>query len=1487
LRTTTIWRRLAVGGLLAVTTAVGGIAAPTGAQHPPAPAVPDGVAAQIAAIEADKADRTPAERKVDSNLLYAAAEEAHGTAVEGAPDLESGVDVEADGTVEVDITATVDDGLLAAIEEAGGQVVSDVPAFDAVRAELPVEAVATVAADRRVRTVVPAGDAQTNSVGAGANEADVTHGADQVRGTLGLDGAGVKACALSDGVNSLAARRATGDLPVVDVLPGQAGSGDEGTAMLELIHDIAPGAELGFATAVGGQAQFAQNILDLEADGCDVIVDDVTYFAEAAFQDDDVARAISQVRAAGVLHFTSAGNSGNLADGTSGTWQGDFQDVGPSSAPLPAGLRVHGWGVGATSNPLTAGDQQAVTLHWSDPLEGSANDHDLYVLDAAGTSVVASSTTDQTGTQDPYERVQASADQRLVVTRDATAAPRYLAVYTNRGRLTHATGGATYGHNASVDAVSTAATPAADPAEFYDPASPTGPFPGQHSATDLSQMFSSDGPVRSYYAADGTPLTPGDLTGTGGVERNGIDITAADGAETTTPGFERFYGTSAAAPNAAAIAALALSGDPTLTPDELEAALVASAIDVEAPGVDPATGAGIVMAPATMAAAGVADDPFLRLGDRTIAEVVGDGDGVQEPGEVFDVTQVLRNDGVAPATTVAATLSTSSPHATVVAQVTPPPATLAPGSEGATTWRVRIDRDCPCGARLPFTWSVTYDGGGPGATSGTFEQLVVGGTGTPVTSTYQAAPVPIPDGDDTGASVALPIGAIGNVGAVEVTIGGSSCSAVQGSTQVGIDHSFVGDLTITLTSPDGTTIPLMAGRGGSGNNLCQTVFSDAGSAPIGSVTSANAPFTGTFRPEEPLSTFFGEDAEGSWTLRVLDGFQADTGTIRVVGLRVTPVTCDRLANTAPAAVADAYDTPFGAELSVPAPGVLANDSDPTSDPLTAELVDDVDDGTLGLDPDGSFTYTPDEGFSGTDTFTYRADDGELSSPPTTVTITVGVDPNQAPTALADTYGAGFERPLAVAAPGVLGNDSDPDDDALSVALVEDVEDGTLALNPNGSFIYIPDDGFSGTDTFTYRASDGKLASAPATVTITVGEQPNRAPVALADGYTTPFATQYHAAAPGVLANDTDADDDPLTATLVDDVDHGDLTLLADGTFTYTPDGDHSGADTFTYTAGDGELTSTPATVTITTGPRPNAAPAAVADAYDVAYETTRVVTAPGVLDNDPDPDGDPTTAAVDQDVAHGTLVLAANGALAYTPDDGFVGTDTFTYTATDGTLTSAPATVTFTVTRSTDAFVDALYRDFLGRPAEADGLAFWGDRLLAGQETRASAARKVSRSSEYAGIVTRRAYLTYLGRPGDAAGVAYWAERVRTGLSVTELPVHLMGSPEFAARAGGTPGAFVDSLFQAVLGRAPSAEERSERVAALTRGTSRATVARVLHAGVESRERRVAVQFELLLDRAPTASELALWVGRLATQDDRDLAVALAATQEYLERAED
>jgi VCBS repeat-containing protein len=291
--------------------------------------------------------------------------------------------------------------------------------------------------------------------------------------------------------------------------------------------------------------------------------------------------------------------------------------------------------------------------------------------------------------------------------------------------------------------------------------------------------------------------------------------------------------------------------------------------------------------------------------------------------------------------------------------------------------------------------------------------------------------------------------------------------------------------------------------------------------------------------------------------------------------------------------------------------------------------------------------------------------------------------NQAPTAADDAYSTAEDTARTVAAPGVLGNDSDPDGDPLSAVLESGPAHGSLALDADGSLVYTPTANYNGSDSFTYRASDGTLSSSLATVAITVNAV-NDAPTAVDDTYTTAEDTTLTVDAPGVLANDNDPEGDTLHTLLGAGPSHGTLTLDADGSFTYTPPANYHGGDSFTYRASDGTLTSNLATVTITVN-AVNDAPTAADDAYSTAEDTTLTVGAPGVLANDTDPDGDTLSAVAGSGPSHGTLSRNANGSFTYTPAANFNGSDSFTYRASDDTVESGPATVTITVSGVNDA----------------------------------------------------------------------------------------------------------------------------------------------------------------------------------------------------------
>src|SRR6184192_3088189 len=428
----------------------------------------------------------------------------------------------------------------------------------------------------------------------------------------------------------------------------------------------------------------------------------------------------------------------------------------------------------------------------------------------------------------------------------------------------------------------------------------------------------------------------------------------------------------------------------------------------------------------------------------------------------------------------------------------------------------------------------------------------------------------------------------------------------------------------------------------------------------------------------PALNFNGID---SFTYKASDG-QAQSGVATVT------ITVTSLNNAPVAANDDSYTTPEDTQLTVSAPGVLANDSDVDGDALSAVLVSGPSHGTLTLNGDGSLVYVPALNFNGVDSFTYKASDGQAQSDVATVTITV-TPVNNAPVAVNDSYTTPEDTQLTVSAPGVLANDSDVDGDALSAVLVSSPSHGTLTLNGDGSLVYMPALNFNGIDSFTYKASDGQAQSGVATVTITVTPV-NDAPVAANDdSYTTPEDTQLTVSAPGVLANDSDVDADTLSAVLVSNPTHGTLTLNSDGSLVYVPALNFNGIDSFTYKASDGQVQSGVATVTITVTPVNDAPVAANDDSYTTPEDTQLTVSAPGVLANDSDVDGDALSAVLVSGPSHGTLTLNGDGSLVCMPALNFNGIDSFTYKASDGQTQSGVATVTITVTPVNDAPVAA------------------------------------------------------------------------------------------------------------------------------------------------------------------------------------------------------
>jgi hypothetical protein len=505
---------------------------------------------------------------------------------------------EADKPVSVNITGKISDDLIRAIQENGGSVNATLQDSGVLNAQVPLHAVEPLATRPDVNSIQSAPKARLNRLESTLQnlEGDVAHDGAEARIRFKVDGSGVTICVLSDSVDHLGEAQQNGSLPPVEILGGQAGTGTgEGTAMLEIIHRLAPGATLRFATGFTGDVTMATNIKKLANSGCRIIVDDITYLNESPFQDGIIGQAVNDVSSKGILFFSAAGNDGSKTHNTSGSWEGDFEDGGP--------LLVNGQEIGRyhafdydrqhnsiTSNPLianpiTGNSTSTVQLFWNDPLRNSTNEYDLLVIDSDG-RIVGISNTWSTGANDPYQTVQASAGQRLAIVKKGAAPSRHLYIDANQLVLKYGTQGSTRGHNAAdaENAFSIAALSVPTPAAA---------FVGGTSIRVAD--YSSDGPRRIYYNSDGSIISPNNLTKTGGRLLQKPDFTAADAVTTDVPKFAPFRGTSAAAPQAAGIAALLLSYRPNASPIQIRAALTGGCLDIEAPGFNYNAGAGILM----------------------------------------------------------------------------------------------------------------------------------------------------------------------------------------------------------------------------------------------------------------------------------------------------------------------------------------------------------------------------------------------------------------------------------------------------------------------------------------------------------------------------------------------------------------------------------------------------------------------------------------------------------------------------------------------------------------------------------------------------------------------------------------------------------------------------------------------------------------------------------------------------------------------------
>ena len=616
--------------------------------------IPEKVRQQIAELLADKDARTPAQMKLGSHLIYAA-RTARGQRItkslESLPQSTSALSMRG-SRVHVDVNGEITDDLIAAVKRAGGQVESAFPEYHTMQAWVPLLACEHLAERADIGSIMPAAmpvmasqpvrkpalkkpvrsfrrrtgalfspPQQHNTVDIGGV---IGEGADQVQ-ALGYLGTGIKIGVMSDGVDSLSALQSAGSLPQsITVVQGQAGSGDEGTALMSVIYDMAPGAQMFYASAHISEANMAANIHTLvDTYHINILVDDVNWSDEGMFQDTVISQAITYATSHGVLCFTAAGNNNNFDSGTSGTWLGDFSDSGQTIPPVSGNVPYHLHTFGTNSlgqmiilNPVSPQpDQQApgfwFVLQWDDPWNCPTNQYYLFVYSSQSQNITGGST-NPVACSSFYHPLQYIAQGQnnvsLIVAKDATAATRVLDINTGRAQLGRYSDSAVYGHSASSNEVVVAA------AEVYYTNGVIGGgaiFTG--GADNPVDLISSDGPRPMFFDPNGNLLNanaanPYTIAGGGGVTLPKVDITASDGVNTVVPKYNPFGGTSAAAPHAAAIGALLKSANPYVSNANIVAAMKSTALPVTAnfiqtDGVFPRTqGAGIAMANLALAA---------------------------------------------------------------------------------------------------------------------------------------------------------------------------------------------------------------------------------------------------------------------------------------------------------------------------------------------------------------------------------------------------------------------------------------------------------------------------------------------------------------------------------------------------------------------------------------------------------------------------------------------------------------------------------------------------------------------------------------------------------------------------------------------------------------------------------------------------------------------------------------------------------------------
>lgn len=527
-----------------------------------------------------------------------------------------------------------------------------------------------------------------------------------------------------------------------------------------------------------------------------------------------------------------------------------------------------------------------------------------------------------------------------------------------------------------------------------------------------------------------------------------------------------------------------------------------------------------------------------------------------------------------------------------------------------------------------------------------------------------------------------------------LTFSAGTVAAAHGTVTINSDGSFsyvptagfIGVDSFSFRASDGTLFSaetLVTAHIGIANALPVT-------SPINLSTATNVALSGTLTATDangdPLTFSVGSTAatngsvvilpDGTFTFTPTAGFngiatfsyKASDGIATSTDSTVT-VSVSAAGNVAPVGIAQTVSTNLNTTLN----GTLTA-TDANGDTLTfAAGSVAAANGTVTINPDGTFSYVPNTGFTGVDSFSFQAGDGTLVSANTLVTVHVGIT-NSLPVVSPITLTTSTDTALN----GTLtATDADGDPLTFSVGSTA-ATNGTIVINPDGTFTFTPTAGFTGIASFSYRASDGLGTSPDATATVNVAAA-NIAPIAnpITVNTTTGVAVN------GTLTA-TDANGDPLTFSAGSTAaTNGTVVINSDGTFTFTPTPGFVGIGTFSFKANDGTANSADAVGTVVISAAVNTAPVVINGSGVTTIGTAlNASVSPLAIDAE----GDPLTFSVVTAPAHGTLTLNGDGTFVFTPDAGFTGTDSFTFRANDGLLDSNVGTFNLTVNAAAELF---------------------------------------------------------------------------------------------------------------------------------------------------------------------------------------------------------